>query len=121
MEDFGKRHAIQFMGYDGQLEIQLGKLVTSKGSLKDKVIGANERRVYNSTNHYQDFLNAIRKRSIPVAEIETGHRSATVCNIGNIAFELNRAVQWDLKKEKLKGDNEANKLLSRAMKKEWAV
>ncbi len=120
-EDFGKKHAIQFIGSEGQLEIQRNKLVTSNASLKDKVIGPNEKHVYNSTNHYKDFLNAIRKRSEPVSDIETGHRSATVCNIGNIAYELNRPLKWDPVKEKFKNDDDANKLLSRPMKKEWAV
>jgi predicted dehydrogenase len=120
-EDFGKKHAIQFTGSDGQLEIQRGKLVTTPESLKDRVIGANEKHVYNSPDHYKDFLNAIRNRSKPVSDIETGHRSATVCNIGNIAFELNRPLKWDPKKERFKNDEQANKLLSRPMKKEWAV
>jgi len=120
-EDFGKKHAIQFTGSDGQIEIQRGKLVTTPASLKDKVIGENEKRVYNSPNHYKDFLNAIRKRSQPVSDIETGHRSATVCNIGNIAYELNRPLRWNPKKEKFKNDEQANALLSRPMKKEWAV
>ncbi|MEO6916563.1 MAG: Gfo/Idh/MocA family oxidoreductase [Chitinophagaceae bacterium] len=120
-EDFGKKHAIQFTGSDGQLEIQRGKLVTSNPSLKDKIIGPNEKHVYNSTNHYKDFLNAIRKRSEPVSDIETGHRSATVCNIGNIAYEIKRPLQWNPVTEKFKNDDEANKLLFRKMKKEWAV
>jgi hypothetical protein len=120
-EDFGKKHAIQFNGSEGQLEIQRSKLLTTPVTLKDKVIGENEKRVYNSPNHYKDFLAAIRKRSLPISDIETGHRSATVCNIGNIAYELNRPLKWNPKKEKFKNDDQANQLLSRTMKKEWAV
>lgn len=120
-EDFGKKHAIQFTGSNGVLEIQRNKLVTTPVSLKDILIGENEKHVYKSLNHYKDFLNAIRQRSKPISDIETGHRSATVCNIGNIAFELNRPLKWDPKKEKFKNDDEANNLLSRPMKKEWAV
>lgn len=120
-ENFGKAHAIQFIGADGQLEIQRGKLITTPASLATKVIGDNEKRVYNSPNHYKDFLNAIRTRGLPVSDIETGHRSATVCNIGNIAYELNRPLKWDPKKEEFKNDKEANQLLSRPMKNEWAV
>jgi predicted dehydrogenase len=120
-EGFGKNNAIQFNGSDGQLEIQRGRLVTTPAALKDKVIGQNEKRVYNSPNHYKDFLNAIRNRSNPVTDVETGHRSATVCNIGNIAYEVNRPLKWNPKKEEFNNDPAANKLLSRPMKKEWAV
>lgn len=120
-EDFGRRHAILFTGTQGTLEVQRGKLTTTPEALKDKVIGANEKQVYHSDNHYKDFLNAIRKRGLPISDIETGHRSATVCNLGNIAYELNRPLKWDPKKEDFKNDKEANKLLSRKMRKEWEV
>ncbi len=120
-EDFGKKNAILFTGTQGQLEVQRGSFVTTPASIKDKVIGANEKQVYHSDNHYKDFLNAIQKRSLPISDIETGHRSATVCNIGNIAYELNRPLKWDPKKEKFKNDKEANKLLSRNLRKEWDV
>ncbi|MBA4140226.1 MAG: Gfo/Idh/MocA family oxidoreductase [Segetibacter sp.] len=120
-EDFGKKNAILFTGTEGTLEVQRGSLLTTPATIKDKVIGENEKHVYNSDNHYKDFLNAMRKRSLPVSDIETGHRSATVCNIGNIAYELNRPLKWDPKKEEFKKDKEANKLLSRKLRKEWDV
>lgn len=120
-EDFGKAHAIQFNGTEGVIEIQRGKLVTTPETLKDKVIGGNEKQVYHSDNHYNDFLQAIKKKSKPVADVETGHSSATVCNVANIAFELKTPLHWDPKQERFKNNEAANKLLSRKMKKEWAV
>lgn len=119
-ENFGKPHGIQFNGTEGTLEVQRQKLVTTPGSLATKTIGGNDKRVYFSDNHYKDFLNAIRKRSKPIADIETGHRSATVCNIGNIAYELGIPLKWDPVKERFDNDK-ANALLGRNMKKDWAV
>lgn len=119
-ENFGKPHGIQFNGTEGTLEIQRQKLVTTPPALATKIIGGNDKRVYYSDNHYKDFLDAIRKRSKPIADIETGHRSATVCNIGNIAYELGVPLKWNPVKEKFDNDK-ANALLGRAMKKEWAV
>lgn len=120
-ENFGKNHAIRFTGSKGALDVQRKKLETNPASLKDQVIGANEIRVYNSTDHYKDFLNAMRKRTQPVSDAETGHRSATVCNIGNIAFEVNKHLKWDPVKERFANNEAANQLLSRPLKKEWAV
>ena len=76
---------------------------------------------YLSLDHYKDFLQAIRNRTKPVADVEIGHRTATVCNIGNIAYELRRPLQWNPHKEEFKNDDEANKLRSRDMRKEWVV
>lgn len=120
-EDFGRSHAIRFIGSKGTLDVQRKKLVTDPVGLKDQVIGATEKHVYNSPDHYKDFLNAIRNRTQPVSDAETGHRSATVCNIGNIAFEVNEHLKWDPVKEQFTNNNAANKLLSRPMKKEWSV
>lgn len=117
-ENFGKAHAIQFNGSDGVIEIQRGKLVTTPETLKDKSV---EKKVYHSDNHYADFLRAIKSRTQPVADVETGHSSATVCNIANIALELNVPLKWDPKKERFRHNHEADKQLSRKMKKEWAV
>ncbi len=68
-------------------------------------------RLYDSGgNHYKDWLDAIRKRTQPVCDVETGHRSATVCNIANIAYRLNRPLQWDPESESFGDDAEANAL-----------
>ncbi len=120
-EDFGKNHAIRFIGTNGQLDVQRGKLETSDPSLVTRVIASNEKRVYNSTNHYSNFIESIVTRKKPVCDIEIGHRSATVCNLGNIALELNRPLKWNAKKERFKGDKEADGLLGRKLKSEWAI
>lgn len=120
-ENFGKNNAIQFIGTEGQIQIQRGKLVTMPVALKDKQIGADEKHVYRSDNHYKNFLMAIRSRSKPICDVEVGHRTATVCNLGNIAYELKRPLKWNPKKEKFNRDNEANDLRSRPMRKEWAI
>lgn len=120
-ENFGKNNAVRFIGDKGQIDVERGKLETTPASLKSQVIGANEKHVYFSDNHYKDFLNAIRKRTPPVCDVEIGHRTATVCNIGNIAYELKRPLQWDPEEEKFRHDKEANELRGRKMRKEWAV
>jgi len=112
---------VTFVGSTGSVHVVRGKLETTPASLADKVIGPNEKHVYLSLDHYKDFLQAIRNRTKPIADVEIGHRTATVCNIGNIAYELKRPLQWDPHKEAFKNDDEANKLTGREMRKEWVV
>jgi hypothetical protein len=118
-ENFGKSHGVQFNGTEGTLEVVRGNIFPPE-NLKTKVIGGNDKRVYYSDNHYTDFLMAIKKRSKPVADIEIGHRTATVCNIGNIAYDIKAPLKWDPIKEKFNND-QANEMLFRKMKKEWAI
>ena len=121
-ENLKGNRSCTFIGTNGQVYVTRGSIKTTPDeSLATKVIGDNEKRVYKSTNHYQDFIDAIKKRSKPICDVETGHRTATVCNIGNIAYELQRSLTWDPAQEKFVGDKQANKMLSRKMKKEWSV
>jgi hypothetical protein len=79
-------NAIHFYGTTGEIRVQRGKIETSPVELKTRVIGETEKHVYNSKNHYADFLQAMRNRSKPICDVEIGHRTASVCNIGNIAY-----------------------------------
>ena len=114
-------NAVLFVGTEGELRIARGKLETNPASVKDIVISDTHKHVYKSENHYKDFLSAIRTRKKPVCDVETGHRTASVCNIGNIAYQLKRPLTWDPQKEEFKKDKEANALLGRAMLNEWAI
>ena len=112
---------VTFNGSKGSIHVMRRKLETTPETLKDKIIGANEKHVYLSENHYKDFLQAMRNRTKPVADVEIGHRTATVCNIGNIAYDLKRPLRWNPEKEEFINDDEANKLTGREMRKEWVV
>jgi predicted dehydrogenase len=112
---------VTFVGTLGSVHVMRGTLETTPASLKDKVIGPNEKRVYLSLDHYKDFLQAMRSRTKPIADVEIGHRTATVCNLGNLAYELKRPLHWNPSKEEFSNDDEANKLRGREMRKEWRV
>ena len=89
--------------------------------MKDQLIAESDKNVYKSEDHYKDFLNAVRKRTMPICDVEIGHRTASVCNLGNIAYQLGRSLKWDPVKESFKNDKQANALLGRAMRNEWAI
>ena len=111
----------EFVGTKGTVWVARGKLKTTPDTLSKQIIAATEKRVYFSDNHYADFLKSIKTRQKPICDVEVGHRTASVCNIGNICLQLNRPLEWKPKKEKFKHDDEANALLSRPMKAEWIV
>jgi predicted dehydrogenase len=114
-------NGIHFIGTTGEIKVQRKKIETSPVTLAERIITESEKHVYKSVDHYKDFLNAMRTRTKPICDVEIGHRTASVCNIGNLAYRLNRALQWDPVKEIFKNDAEANALLGRTMRKEWAI
>ena len=114
-------NAVEFTGTEGVLRVGRGKLETTPANIKDIKIGDQQKRVYKSENHYKDFLQAIRNRTKPICDVEVGHRTSSLCNLANIAYELKRPLQWNPKTEKFKNDNVANELLGRRFNPEWKI
>ena len=70
--------------------------------------------------HMLDFLNAVAKRSLPVADIEEGHISTVSCLLANISQRLGgRSLRWDAQTHRVIGDEEANSFLIRPYREPW--
>ena len=63
--------------------------------------------------HIQNWLDCIKTRELPNADVEIGHRSISVCHLVNITRELGRKLNWDPAAEQFEDDDEANALLDR--------
>jgi predicted dehydrogenase len=127
---FGTR----FIGTEGWVEYSYGGVTSKPESLRTSVIGPGEihlavsnpqRKEERARDHIPDhagnLLACVRSRREPVAGVETGHRTASVCHLGNIAMRLKRKLRWDPAREEFPGDDEANRLLGRAMRPPWRL
>jgi hypothetical protein len=116
-------HGVQtrFEGTDGWVECGYGGFHTSSESLKKEVIGPNEVHLQKSDNHHRNFLDGILTGRDPIAPVELGHYSSTLCHLGNIAMLMKRKLNWDPEKEKFIGDDEANRMLSKPMRGPWKL
>ena len=76
-------------------------------------LGPNEVHLPESPGHHQDWLACIRDRRRPVADVEIGCRSATMCHLGCIALWLGRTIRWDPAREEIVGDEQAARWLDR--------
>jgi predicted dehydrogenase len=113
---FGAR----FEGTEGWIEIGY-KFNSNPKSLKDVKFGPNDVRLYESGNHYRNFLDCVKSRKEPASPVEVGHRTASLCHLGNIAMQLRRKLRWDPEKEQFVGDDEANQMLSRPKRAPWTL
>lgn len=120
-EDFGRGYAVRFIGSEGTLDVSRSFLDSNPENLVNAEIGEGNERLYHSDNHYADFISAIRNRTKPVADVEIGHRSATVCSLGNIAYQLARPLEWDPVMELFKDDAVANRLRSKAYREGYSL
>jgi len=74
-------------------------------------------------NHFQNFVDAVRARdrSILNAPVETAHFSSGVAHLANISYRLGRELNFDPASERFVGDDEADKLRSRAYRHPFEV
>jgi len=67
----------------------------------------------------RQFLECMRSRRKPFADVETGHRSTIPVLLANIAYKIKRKLKWDSDNERFIGDEEANQYLEREYRKPW--
>ena len=68
---------------------------------------------------WENFIEAIDKKTKPVADIESAHRSSTLPMLGMLSWKAGRSIQWDADKEQIIGDEASNKMLSREYRGPW--
>ncbi len=69
--------------------------------------------------HARHFLDCVKSRRRPVADVEDGHEVSLSCHLANLSMKLGRKLAWDPKKEEVVNDREANALLERPYRKPW--
>ena len=115
----GQRNGIRFEGTNGWLWVNRDEIAASDPQLLRTPLPADAVRLYESKNHMGNFFDCVRSRELPICDVETGHRSATVCHLGVLALRLGRKLQWDPESERFVGDQEANGWLAREMHAPW--
>jgi len=112
---------ITFQGAEGWIYVNRGEIEAEPKSLLESVIRPDEQHLYRSNDHKQNFLDCVKTRREPIASAQTGHRSATVCHLGNIAMLIGRKLKWNPQSERFIGDFQANQMLSRPMLNGWGI
>ena len=121
-----------FIGREGKLEINRNKCTSNPKEIAEellkKVDVAEEERkwsdqlaLWQARWHMQNWLDCIRSRRKPVADVEIGHRSITVCHLANITRWVGRPLKWDPVQEQFVGDEPANRLVDRPRRKGYEL
>lgn len=118
-----KDELYRFEGTDGwiQMPTYSNDWTCHPASLKTTVIGPEETHLYKSNDHHRNFIDCIKSRGRTAAPAEIGHRSTSVCHLGNIAMRLGRKLRWDPAAERFIDSDEANQMLARPMRSPWRL
>jgi predicted dehydrogenase len=114
----GQRNGIRFEGTNGWLWVNRDQIKASDPELLKKPLPEGSVRLYESKNHTENFFDCMRSRKAPICDVETGHRSATMCHLGAISMRTGKRLTWDAKAEQFVGEfaREANAHVARELR-----
>ena len=110
----------------GKFQLWLGGQLKSDmmddfSPLLKELLPPNAVRLYRSTNQITDWVKCMKSRELPVCDVETGHRSATVCNLANLAYFHGQPIKWNpLTEQFVDGTGEAA-WLTREYRSPWKL
>ena len=100
-------------------EVHKRKEIVAQGpyvSEKQEVLAADDK-----FRHSEVFLQNIRERKQPFANLQTGHYATNIGHLMNISWQVGRSIQWDGEKEQVIGDDEANALVMKPYRAPWKL
>lgn len=110
-----------FIGEKGKIHVDRGSITSTPAEIVKEPLKEMDVHLYVSGNHHQNWLQCIKTRKAPICDAEVGHRSATVCHLGNIALRTGRALTWDPVKETFVDDKEANAMADKPYRAPWKL
>jgi predicted dehydrogenase len=112
---------ITFEAEKGSIHVNRGKLSSTPEEILTQPLTEADVKLYASNDHHQNWLDCIKTRKDPICTAEIGHRSATICHLGNIAIRTGKKLAWDPHKEQIVGDPDLAKWLHRDYRSPWKL
>jgi predicted dehydrogenase len=126
-------NGITFYGDKGKIYVNRGKFQLWFGdqlkaenldgytNLLKELLPWNAVRLYHSNNHLSDWLTSVRKRTSPICNVETGHRTATICTLVNLAYYHGKRIEWNPATEQFTGGTGDPEWLTREYREPWKL
>jgi predicted dehydrogenase len=119
--DFGRGYGVRFIGTKGTLDISRSFLDSKPDNIAKSVMSETDKKLYVSADHQQDWLDRIKDKKAPICDVETGHRTSSLCCVANIAYWLKRPLQWNPSNESFVKDKDANRYLKANLREPWKL
>jgi len=110
-----------FTGTDGTLRIDRDHLSSDPTAIVKDPLGAKDVHLEKSPGHHRNWLDCIRSRKRPLADVEIGARSVAITILGNLAYWNGRRLRWDPAKWEFVDDPVADKWLDRERRDPWQL
>jgi predicted dehydrogenase len=109
-------------GDEGWVETADGGRIAVSENLKGEVADVPPNEANLATErHVQDFIRAVKSRKQPRSNALAAAQAHITCHAAYIAFQLGRKLAFDPARDAFTGDEEANRMRSRAMREPWRL
>ncbi len=114
---------VRFVGEEGTVETgDSGEILVYPESLKSELGDAGSRRQgTDAGTHVRDFFDCVKSRARTNCDAETTRHSHLACYAAANAWMLGRKLTLDPAREEFPGDDEANRMRSRAAREPWGA
>jgi predicted dehydrogenase len=102
---------------------ELGTLIVDRGGWKvyDHKETLSSDTSEQSQAHHRNFIDCLRTRATPTADIEIGQVSSALCHLGNVAYRLGRDLIYDSQRGDFGSDMAADTLATREYRRGWEL
>jgi predicted dehydrogenase len=98
-----------------------GQFQSNKPRMEPEEVADTGNNANLTATHARNFLDCMRSRQKPVADVEIGHRSTSMSLMANISLLVGQRLKWDAKQERFTNSDAANDLLHYEYRKPWTL
>jgi predicted dehydrogenase len=120
-DQYRMRQGCRFYGEAAWVHVDRERMDAGPLSLTKLQMKPTDKRLYESKNHVDDFLQAVRSRRDPVSDVDSTHRASWLPLLADIAARLEAKLKWDPKAERFIGNDAANAMLTRPLNNGWTI
>ena len=137
VDDSQTRYGIMFEGDKGRIFVNDGGVFGMPvDQLKDNPLPPEDYKLYAHDdlsyepkrgsslapeNHVRNFVDCVKSGNTPISSVDSQHRTASLCHLGNLSMRLGRKLTWDPHGEQFVGDDEADQWLSRTQREPYQI
>ena len=114
-------HGTAFEGTKGWVHVDRAGINAHPKELLSTEFGPNEIQLVKSGNHVRNLLDCVKTRAQTISHIDDAVQGDIICQISDIAIRLEQKLKWNTKKERFVNNDEANRMLKRAMRSPWRL
>ena len=114
-------HGTTFLGSEGWVSVDRSNVYANPKSLLDIHWHSSDVHLYESHNHYQNFVDCVQTRKTTISTIEAAVQSDIISHLCDIAIRLKKKIRWDPVKETIIADDMASRMLVRSYRSPWRL